>query len=70
MENSVAMLDNSPIEMIARWGKNGRKYVWINPTQKQLDDLIEKYGCEQIASGQIKQSNGDYKKCLCVWLES
>ena len=41
------------VEWVARWGKNGRFYEWKNPTQKQLDDLIEKYGIDQIAENGI-----------------
>ena len=43
------------INVVVRWGKNGRKYVWENPTQKKIADLIKKYDIEQIC---------DY----CLWL--
>lgn len=45
----MAYYDGLEIKWIARWGKNGRKYVWENPTQKKLDQLVKKYGVEQIA---------------------
>ena len=65
----TATLDGETIKMIARWGKNGRKYVWIMPTQKTLDKLVEKYGIDQIASGQFKNENGEWISCNCLWLE-
>lgn len=43
-----AMIGGIEIRVIARWGKNGRKYEWLNPTQKQLDRLIKKYDYDQI----------------------
>lgn len=46
----MAYIDGIEIKWIARWGKNGKKYVWENPTQKKLDQLIEKYGVDQIVS--------------------
>ena len=43
------------IKLIVRWGKNGRKYVWQNPTKKKIAELINKYDYDQIC--------GD-----CLWL--
>lgn len=43
-------IDDVEIKTIARWGKNGRFYHWDNPNQKQLDDLIAKYGIDQITN--------------------
>ena len=44
----MAKLDNIEIKTIVRYGKNGRKYVWKNPTQQKLYDLIEKYGIDEV----------------------
>lgn len=46
----MAYIDGIEIKWVARFGKNGKKYVWENPTQKKLDQLIEKYGVDQIVS--------------------
>lgn len=43
-----AILDGCQITCIIRYGKNGKKYVWDNPTQEKLDQLVKKYGYEQI----------------------
>ena len=43
------------IKTAVRWGKNGRKYVWENPTKKKIAELIKKYDYDQIC--------GD-----CLWL--
>ena len=43
------------IKLAIRWGKNGRKYVWENPTKKKIVELINKYDYDQIC--------GD-----CLWL--
>ena len=43
------------IKVVARWGKNGRKYIWQNPTKKKIVELIKKYDYDQIC--------GD-----CLWL--
>lgn len=45
----MATLDGIEIKWVARYGRNGRKYVWENPTQKKLDDLIDTYGIDQVA---------------------
>ena len=34
------------IKLVIRWGKNGRKYIWKNPTKKKIAELIKKYGME------------------------
>ena len=52
----TAIIEGTEIKAIARWAKNGRKYVWNNPTQKQADALIKKYHFEQICGE-------------CLWLE-
>ncbi len=44
------------IKVAARWAKNGRKYIWENPSQKKLAGLIKKYGVDQICDS-------------CLWLE-
>ena len=43
------------IKTVVRWGKNGRKYVWENPTQKKIAELIKKYDIDQICDD-------------CLWL--
>lgn len=43
------------IKVVVRWGKNGRKYVFENPSQKKIADLIKKYDMDQICDG-------------CLWL--
>ena len=43
------------IKIAVRWGKNGRFYVWENPTSKKINELIAKYGADQICDG-------------CLWL--
>lgn len=45
----MAKFDGCEISRIVRWGKNGKKYVWDNPTQEKLDALVKKHGCEQIS---------------------
>ena len=44
----MATLGGTQIKWIARYGKNGRKYVWENPTQEKLDELIKKYEVDQV----------------------
>ena len=34
------------IKWVARYGKNGRKYVWTNLTLKKLANLLKKYGID------------------------
>lgn len=41
------------IKTIVRWGKNGRKYVWENPTQEVVNKLIKRYGCDHICDGTL-----------------
>ena len=41
-------LDGIEIKTIARWGRNGKYYHWDSPSQKKLDELVKKYGIEQI----------------------
>lgn len=43
-----AKIDGIEITIAARWAKNGRKYEWREPTQEQLDRLVEEYGIDQI----------------------
>ena len=43
------------IKVVIRWGRNGRKYVWENPTKKKLAEVVKKYGVDQICDG-------------CLWL--
>ena len=43
------------IKVAVRWGKNGRMYVWENPTQKKIVDLIKQYDYDQVCDG-------------CLWL--
>lgn len=64
----VAQHEGVPIKMIARYAKNGRKYVWLNPSQQKLDELIHKYGVDQLANGVMW--NGDKREVVeCLWLE-
>ena len=44
------------ITVVVRWAKNGRKYIWDNPSQKKLAELIKKYGVDQICDS-------------CLWLQ-
>lgn len=44
-----AYFEGVEIKWVARWGKNGQKYVWENPTQDKLNQLIKKWGVEQVA---------------------
>lgn len=49
------MEDLKNINVVVRWGKNGRKYIWEKPSQKKIDKLIKQYDIDQIC---------DY----CLWL--
>lgn len=49
----IAVIQGEEIKTIVRWGKNGRKYVWKNPTQEIVDILIKRYGCDQICEGTL-----------------
>ncbi len=51
--NKMEELKN--IKVAVRWARNGRKYVWDNPTQKKITELIKKYDIDQICDG-------------CLWL--
>lgn len=53
MRATFKINNNVSIEVskVIRWAKNGRKYVWDNPTQEQVKMLIDKYGIDQIANG-------------------
>ena len=64
----TAYIEGLPIEMVCRYARNGRKYVWLYPSQKKVDDLIYKYGCEQIAEGSIRDDNGKWIEVNCLWL--
>ncbi len=44
------------IKVVIRWGRNGRKYVWQNPSQKKIIELVKKYGVDQICDD-----------CLWLW---
>lgn len=68
-KSNEALIDGEPIKMIARYGRNGIKYVWIYPSQKKLDDLIYKYGLDQVADGVIINSEGKREIVNCAWLE-
>lgn len=50
MRATFKINNNVSIEVskVIRWAKNGRKYVWNNPTQDQFNDLVKKYGIDQI----------------------
>lgn len=67
-KSNTALCEGLPIEMIARYGKNGIKYVWLYPSQDKLDNLIYRYGVEQICDGVINK-NGKWCEVNCVWLE-
>ena len=47
-QKEKATFEGVEIEWVSRWGKNGKFYQWHITTQKQLDDLIAKYGIEEI----------------------
>lgn len=64
----TAIIDELPIEMVARYDRRGRKYVWLYPSQKKVDELIYKFGSEQIADGVIRLESGGYKEVNCLWL--
>ena len=53
---SKKMEELKNIKVAVRWAKNGRKYIWENPSQKKLAGLIKKYGVDQICDS-------------CLWLE-
>lgn len=63
-----AIVEELPIEMVARFDRRGRKYVWLYPSQKKVDDLIYKYGSEQIADGTIRNDDGKWVEVNCLWL--
>ena len=66
-KTNEAYLDGVLVKMIARWGWNNVEYVWLYPSQKKLDDLIKKYGIDQVADGVIND-NGKQEIVVCVWL--
>lgn len=41
-------MEEREIVKVIRWAKNGRKYVWNNPTKEQFKMLVEKYGIDKI----------------------
>lgn len=47
------MADKKRIKWVARWGKNGRKYIWINPTEGKIRRLIDRYGIDQVTDDGI-----------------
>jgi|LSQX01.2.fsa_nt_gb hypothetical protein len=52
-EKEQIMKSKAVIKTIVRWGENGRKYVWKNPTQEVVNKLIKRYGCDQICDGTL-----------------
>lgn len=46
-------VDGIEIKRIARWDKNGHYYHWDSFTQKKLDELVNKYGVDQITNDGI-----------------
>lgn len=64
----MAYVEHVPIEMVVRFDRRGRKYVWLYPSQKKVDDLIYKYGYEQIADGNIKGEDVKWHTVNCLWL--
>lgn len=44
----IGFVDDEPIQVIVRWGKNGQKYVWQNIDESKMKRLIKKYGIEQV----------------------
>ena len=66
--NEAKLEDGTPIYMVARWGRNKQKYVWLFPSQEKLDELISKYGIDQVADGVINE-NGQRLEVDCLWLE-
>ena len=67
--NEARLEEGTPIYMVARWGMNGQKYVWLYPSQEKLDELISKYGIDQVADGVIEE-NGKRLEVDCLWLQS
>ena len=53
MSRRKAVIQGQEIKTILRWGKNGRKYVWKNPTQEVVNKLIKRYGFDQICDGTL-----------------
>ena len=68
--NEAKLEDGTPILMVARWGNNGQKYVWLYPSQEKLDELISKHGIEQVCDGVIRNDDGTRTIVDCLWLES
>ena len=66
--NEAKLEDGTPIYMVARWARNGQKYVWLYPSQEKLDELISKHGIDQVANGVINE-NGQRLEVDCLWLE-
>ena len=67
-KNNNATYEGMPVLMVARWGLNGIKYVWLYPSQEKVDELIMRYGAQEWGDGAIKQSDGTYTRCDCLWL--
>lgn len=64
----VAEFEGVPIKMISRYAKNDKKYVWLYPSQKKLNELVSKYGVDQIADGTIRKDDGTRELVECLWL--
>ena len=64
----MAYVEHVPIEMACRYARNGRKYVWLYPSQKKVDELIYKYGYEHIADGTINGDDVKWHTVNCLWL--
>lgn len=47
------MADKKSIKWVARWAKNGRKYVCVNPSERKLARLIWRYGIDQVTEDGI-----------------
>lgn len=54
-KGKVKMEELKNIKVAVRWAKNGRKYVYENPSQKKIAKLIKKYNIDQICGA-------------CLWL--
>lgn len=68
-KTNEALFEGIPVKMVARWGRNGIKYVWLYPSQEKLDNLIYRHGVDQVADGVIND-NGKREEVECLWLQS
>ena len=43
-----AKYEGIEIKLVIRWARNGHCYTWNNPSIKILNQLISKYGVDQV----------------------